>query len=139
MNFPLSPCVPENSVSRDRFSRPVPRQPAHLHTQVESGAYFRDSFHDDSIFPLLRHLAPRPNTNDDIEQSPAQGGITIESDLEQLDGDPVRPDSLPVRQRADGVCQLLQMPEGVLPVFLCSPRRRALFFRKKIPPGLTQR
>ena len=43
MNLPLSPCVPENLVSRDGFSRPVPRQPAHLHTQAESGAYLRDS------------------------------------------------------------------------------------------------
>ena len=43
MNIPLSPCVPENLVSRDEFSRPVPRQPAHLHTQAESGAYLRDS------------------------------------------------------------------------------------------------
>ena len=42
-NFPLSPCVPKNLVSRDGFSRPVPRQPAHLHTQAESGAYLRDS------------------------------------------------------------------------------------------------
>ena len=42
-NIPLSPCVPENLVSRDGFSRPVPRQPAHLHTQAESGAYSRDS------------------------------------------------------------------------------------------------
>ena len=39
MNIPLSPCVPENLVSRDGFSRPVPRQPAHLQTQAESGAY----------------------------------------------------------------------------------------------------
>ena len=31
--------VPQNLVSRDGFSRPVPRQPAHLHTQAESGAY----------------------------------------------------------------------------------------------------
>ena len=31
----LSPCVPENLVSRDGFSRPVPRQPAHLHTQAD--------------------------------------------------------------------------------------------------------
>ena len=30
-------------VSRDGFSRPVPRQPAHLHTQAQSGAYLRDS------------------------------------------------------------------------------------------------
>ena len=37
MNIPLSPCVPGNLVSRDGFSRPVPRQPAHLHTQAESG------------------------------------------------------------------------------------------------------
>ena len=43
MNIPLSPCVPENLVSRNGFSRPVPRQPAHLHTQVESGAYLKDS------------------------------------------------------------------------------------------------
>ena len=42
-NIPLSLCVPENLVSRDGFSRPVPRQPAHLHTQGESGAYSRDS------------------------------------------------------------------------------------------------
>ena len=35
--------MPENLVSRDGFSRPVPRQPAHLHTQAESGAYIRDS------------------------------------------------------------------------------------------------
>ena len=43
MNIPLSPCVLENLVSRDGFSRPVPRQPAHLHTQAKSGAYLRDS------------------------------------------------------------------------------------------------
>ena len=42
-DVPLSPCVPENLVSRDGFSRPVPRQPARLHTQAESGAYLRDS------------------------------------------------------------------------------------------------
>ena len=42
-NNPLSPCVPENLVSRDGFSRPVPRQPVHLHTQPKSGAYLRDS------------------------------------------------------------------------------------------------
>ena len=41
--FPWSPCVPDNLVSRDGFSRPVPCQPAHLHTQAESGAYLRDS------------------------------------------------------------------------------------------------
>ena len=35
INIPLSPCVPENLVSRDGFGSPVPRQPAHLHTQAE--------------------------------------------------------------------------------------------------------
>ena len=50
---------------------------------------------------------PHPTTNDDIEQSPAQGGIAVEGDLEQLNGDSVWSDSLSVRQRADGVCQLL--------------------------------
>ena len=43
INISLSPCVPENLVLRDGFSPPVPRQPAHLHTQPESGAYLRDS------------------------------------------------------------------------------------------------
>ena len=42
-DIPLSPCVPENLVSRDGFSRPVPRQPAHLHTQAESGTCLRNS------------------------------------------------------------------------------------------------
>ena len=49
-NIPLSPCVPENLVSRDGFSRPVPRQPAHLHTQAESGAYLRDSSRVEKLF-----------------------------------------------------------------------------------------
>ena len=50
INTPLSPYVPENLVSRDGFGSPVPRQPAHLHTQAESGAYSRDS----SRFPRRR-------------------------------------------------------------------------------------
>ena len=44
--------VPESFVSRDGFGSSVPRQPAHhLHTQAESGAYFRDS----SRVPRRRH------------------------------------------------------------------------------------
>ena len=43
MDIFLSAFVPENLVSRDGFGSPVPRQPAHLHTQAESGAYLRDS------------------------------------------------------------------------------------------------
>ena len=34
----------KNLVLRDGFGSPVPRQPAHLHTQAESGAYLRDSY-----------------------------------------------------------------------------------------------
>ena len=43
MNISLSAFVPENLVSRDGFGSPVPHQPAHLHTEAESGAYLRDS------------------------------------------------------------------------------------------------
>ena len=50
MNISLSTFVPENLVSRDRFGSPVPRQPAHLHTQAKSGAYLRDS----SLVPRRR-------------------------------------------------------------------------------------
>ena len=39
----LSAFAPENLVSRDGFGSPVPRQPAYLHTQAESGAYLQDS------------------------------------------------------------------------------------------------
>ena len=35
----LSPFAPENLFSRDGFGSPAPRQPAHLHTQAESGMY----------------------------------------------------------------------------------------------------
>ena len=41
-SYPRPPQSLKHS-SRDGFSRPVPRQPAHLHTQAESGAYLRDS------------------------------------------------------------------------------------------------
>ena len=51
MNISLFPFALENLVSRDGFgSSPVPRQPAHLHTQAEPGAYLRDS----SRFPRRR-------------------------------------------------------------------------------------
>ena len=42
-NISLFPFAPKNSVSRDGFGSPFPRQPAHHHTQAESGAYLRDS------------------------------------------------------------------------------------------------
>ena len=43
MNYSLSPFAPETLVSRNGFGSPVSRQPAHLHTQAESGAFLRDS------------------------------------------------------------------------------------------------
>ena len=52
--YSLSPCVPQNLVSRDGFSRPVPRQPAHLHTQAESGAYLRDSYRVPRRRPFMK-------------------------------------------------------------------------------------
>ena len=42
--------APENLVSRDGFGSPVPRQPAHLHTQAKSDTYLRDY----SRFPRRR-------------------------------------------------------------------------------------
>ena len=58
-NIPLSPCVLENLVSRDGFGSPVPRQPAHLHTQVESGAYLRDSSRVPRRRPFIYETAIR--------------------------------------------------------------------------------
>ena len=43
MNISLSAFKPENLVSRDGFGSLVPRQPAHLLTQAEPGAYLRES------------------------------------------------------------------------------------------------
>ena len=39
IHISLSSFVPENLVARDGFGSPVPRQPAHLHTHAETGAY----------------------------------------------------------------------------------------------------
>ena len=38
-NIFMSAFAPENLFSRDGIGSPVPRQPAHLHTQAKSGAY----------------------------------------------------------------------------------------------------
>ena len=57
MDISLSAFVPENLVSRDGFGSPVPRQPAHLHTQAESGAYSRDSSRVPRRRPFI-HLKP---------------------------------------------------------------------------------
>ena len=50
--FTLFPFAPDNAFSRDGFGSPVPRQPAHLHTQAESGAYLLRE--DSSRFPRRR-------------------------------------------------------------------------------------
>ena len=39
IKFSLSAFAPDNLASRDGFGSPVPRQPAHFHTQANSGAY----------------------------------------------------------------------------------------------------
>ena len=53
MNIFLSAFAPENLVSRDGFGSPIPRQPAHLHTQAESGASLRDASRVPRRRPLL--------------------------------------------------------------------------------------
>ena len=63
INISLSPFAPENLVSWDGFgSSTVPRLPAHLHTQAESGACFRGSSRAPRrrpfIYYLNRHTTP---------------------------------------------------------------------------------
>ena len=53
MHIFLSPFAPENLASRDGLGSPVPRQLAHLHTQVESDPYLRDS----SRFSCCRYFS----------------------------------------------------------------------------------
>ena len=60
MNIPLSPYVPENLVSRDGFSRPVPRQLAHFHTTLAgSGAYLLTGFLPSSMTASIYETAIR--------------------------------------------------------------------------------
>ena len=58
MNIPLSAFVPENLVSRHGFGSPVTRQPGHLHTQAESGAYLWDSSRVPRRRPYNIYLKP---------------------------------------------------------------------------------
>ena len=66
MYFSLSTFAPASLVSRDGFGSPVPRQPAHLHTQAESGAYLQDSSRFLQRRPLLYFKRP-----DAIESYPS--------------------------------------------------------------------
>ena len=68
----LSAFVPENLVSRDGFGSLVPRQPAHLHTQAEFGAYLRDS----SLVPR-RHRFPRSEVNCIFSKTRSTGSFFI--------------------------------------------------------------
>ena len=64
MNIFLSPFAPENLVSRDWFGSPVPRQPAHLHTQAESGAYSHLNINHQmkyTIYRVQRKISTRLN------------------------------------------------------------------------------
>ena len=67
----LSAFAPDNLVSRDEFGSPVPRQPAHLHTQADSGAYLRDS----SRVPRRRTFMKPPYA---IVSVPSLSGHAIE-------------------------------------------------------------
>ena len=58
MNIPLSAFAPDNLVSRNGFGSPVPRQPAHLHTQAEYSAYLRDSSRVPRRRPLINFKPP---------------------------------------------------------------------------------
>ena len=69
MNSSLSPFAPENLVSRDGFGSPVPRQPAHLHTQAESGAYLWDSSRVPRRRPFIYYERSELLIDDDGEKS----------------------------------------------------------------------
>ena len=56
-NISLSAFAPENFVSRDGLGSPVPRRPAHSHTQGKPGAYLRD-FSRVPRRPLFIYLKP---------------------------------------------------------------------------------
>ena len=58
IDISLSTFAPENLVSRDGLGSPVPRQPAHLHTQAESGAYLRNSSRAPRRHPFICFKLP---------------------------------------------------------------------------------
>ena len=68
----LSAFAPENLASRDGFGSSVPRQPAHLHTQAESGACLRDSSRVPRRRPFVYFKPPYT-----IESVPSLSGHAI--------------------------------------------------------------
>ena len=82
INITLSAFAPENLVSRNEFGSPVPRQPVHLLTQAESGAYLGDSSRVSRRRPFIYFKPPytiRPVSSLSglmsftAQNSPAQG------------------------------------------------------------------
>ena len=57
INISLSAFAPDNFGSLDGFGSPIPRQPAHLYTQAEYGAYLRDLSRVPRRRPFI-HLEP---------------------------------------------------------------------------------
>ena len=72
MNISPFAFAPDNSVSRDGFGSPVPRQPAHLHAQAESGAFFRDYSRVPRRHPFIYYKPPYA-----IGSVPSLSGHTI--------------------------------------------------------------
>ena len=91
--------MPENLVSQDGFGSPVPRQPAHNHTQAEYGAYLRDSSRVPRRRPFIHLLPPYA-----IGSVPSLSGHAI----------PYRWHSLP-RVRRHGASKPQGSSERVLP------------------------
>ena len=59
-------------------------------------------------FHSVTEPPPPPSADDDVEQFLSKGGIILEGDLEQLDGNSIRFNSLSVSSRPGGICQLLR-------------------------------
>ena len=77
MSFSLSPFAPENLVSRDGFGSPVPRQPAHLDTRTETGAYLRDSSRVPRGRPFILFGIDRVTDSMCNERGAAKGSINM--------------------------------------------------------------
>ena len=76
MSSSLSPFAPENLVSRDGFGSSVRRQPAHLHSQAESGASLRNSSRVPRRCPFIIFKPPyaiRSVPSSSAESPPAKG------------------------------------------------------------------
>lgn len=64
------------------------------------------------LFQLLRNISPSPKVDGDLKQSLSLSGIIAESDLQQLDGNSMQPNSLPFSQNANSVSTPLSWGSG---------------------------